>query len=67
MITPDVGKAKLNSELAQAESKLPPYGRAEKKAERQAEKAEEEFRASKGYPPIGLRAKIHRLLHRKNS
>lgn len=64
MFCGDVGKAKLNLELAQAESKLEPYGRAEKKAAKQAEKAEEAFRASKGYPATTLWGRIKRHFKR---
>ena len=60
MFSGDMGKAKLNAELSQAEGRLAPYGRAERKAEKQAKKAEEAFRASKGYPPTTLWGRIKR-------
>ena len=60
MIPGDLGKAKLNLEMAEAESRLPPYGRAEKKAARQAERAEEAFRATRGSPAATLWGRIRR-------
>ena len=51
----------MNVDLIEKECSLPPFGAAERKAMRQANRAEEEFRRSKGYPPNTLWGKIKRL------
>ena len=47
----DAGKVRLNAELYRMESQVSVFGSEERKALRRAEKAEEAFRKSKGYPP----------------
>ena len=46
-----MARLKLNTALNEKECGLPPFGRAEKKALKQAERAEREFRRSRGYAP----------------
>ncbi len=53
-----LSRVRMNMELQEKERETPFLDRAEKKALRQAEKAEEAFRESKGYPPATLRAKV---------
>lgn len=53
-------RVKLNVELNEKECGVPPFGAAEKKALRQAKKAEEAFRRSKGYPPNTFWEKVKR-------
>ncbi|MFR1052536.1 MAG: hypothetical protein ACOX67_04650 [Oscillospiraceae bacterium] len=55
-------RAGMNTELIVHETQ-PYLTGEEKRALRRAEKAEEAFRASKGYAPRGLRARIRRWLH----
>lgn len=57
-------RTKMNVELSEKEGELPPFGRAEKKALRQAEKAEQAFRESKGYAPTTLRQKLKKRFQR---
>jgi len=57
----DVGKVNMNAELYRMESQVSVFGSEERKALRRAEKAEEEFRKSKGYPPNTFWGKVKRL------
>lgn len=54
-------RVRMNVDLIEKECSLPPFGAAERKAMRQASRAEEEFRRSKGYPPNTLWGKLKRL------
>ena len=44
-------RVRMNVDLLEKECSLPPFDAAERRAMRQARRAEEEFRRSKGYPP----------------
>ena len=57
----DAGKVNLNAELYRMESQIPVFGSEEWRALRRAERAEEEFRKSKGYPPNTFWGKVKRL------
>lgn len=57
----DAGKVRLNAELYRMESQVSVFGSEERKALRRAEKAEEAFRKSKGYPPNTFWGKVKRL------
>lgn len=60
-----ISRLKMNVELKEKECGVPPFGAAEKKALRQAKKAEEAFRRSKGYPPNTFWGKVKALFLRR--